>query len=61
MGEEVVQINLRLGRAELEALDRARPSTTPRTLWIRGAIRQRLGWPVATDGSLNPDDKPSKR
>ncbi len=44
MSEEMIQINLRLGRQELDALDAARPSTTPRTLWIRGAIRKRLGW-----------------
>jgi hypothetical protein len=41
--EATVNINLRLGVKELEAIDEARPSTVPRTHWIRGAIRQRLG------------------
>ncbi len=42
VGPEHVNINLRLSRAELEAVDRLRPSTVPRTHWIRGAVRLRL-------------------
>jgi hypothetical protein len=55
MGEEATkQINLRLGEKELTAIDETRPSTVPRTWWIRGAIRQRLGWQTPT-----PDDERS--
>ena len=44
-----VQVNLRLSRAELEAVDRVRPATVPRTHWIRGAVRLRLGLGVGEE------------
>jgi hypothetical protein len=47
--EATKQVNLRLGEKELAAIDEIRPSTVPRTWWIRGAIRQRLGWQTPDD------------
>jgi len=55
---ELVSINLRLAPAELEAIDKARPANVPRTWWIRGAIRQRLGMSVPERPPVDPVPPP---
>ncbi len=58
MTEPTVQINLRLAQKELDAIDEARSSTVPRTWWIRGAVRERLGWHVGRHSLHAHRDKP---
>ena len=53
----LVPINLRLGQEDVRAIDKARSSTTPRTHWIRTAIRERLAREGRTESA---DPEPSR-